>query len=132
MRKIISGKVYDTETATKVGEHDHYDNGNWFSVRELHRKKTGEYFFAIFGNRNELFAPKDHIVPASLDDSKKWAEEYLDVEDYEKEFGEVLEDETKKNVTICITTTAHDRGKAHAQRTGQSLSAVISAYLETL
>jgi len=45
MKKIINGKKYDTETATKLGEDCRGYRGDIdFWSEELYRKKTGEFF----------------------------------------------------------------------------------------
>ena len=46
MKKVINGKVYDTNTATRVAE---YWNGKPYNdlgyvVEDLYRKRSGEYF----------------------------------------------------------------------------------------
>lgn len=98
MKKIINGKMYNTETAKVLGE---YDNGyvcgdfNYFS-ETLYRKKTGEYF--LFGAGGALSGYASHcgnrsgygkeIIPMSEAKAKKWAEEYLDADEYIAVFGE--------------------------------------------
>ena len=52
MKKIINGRLYNTESAKKVG---YYNNGriyNDFSFFEetLYRKRTGEFFLHGEGN----------------------------------------------------------------------------------
>ena len=46
MKKIINGKKYDTETATKIGEYSNgYSTSDFHYIDEtLYRKKTGEFF----------------------------------------------------------------------------------------
>ena len=76
MKKVISGRRYDTDTAKKVGEAS-YSNCSDFHYwsEELYRKKTGEYF--LFGEggalskyqqevgQNEWTGGKE-IIPLSL------------------------------------------------------------------
>ena len=58
MKKIINGKVYDTDTAKLIGSWDNGIYGDLDSVSEdLYRKRTGEFF--IFGHEgNEKRKPK--------------------------------------------------------------------------
>ena len=49
MKKIISGKLYDTETAKEIAV---WNNGRSYSdfshcVETLYKKRTGEYFCAL-------------------------------------------------------------------------------------
>ena len=102
MKKIINGKKYDTDTAKEVG----YDNNGSlcsdFSYIEetLYKKKTGEFFLCGKGGAvtkyaeckpGEFSRSGEAIVPLKEDEAKKWAEDHLTVEEYEKIFGEVEE-----------------------------------------
>lgn len=46
MKKVINGKLYDTETATLVAEYDsgHYSNDFHSSEEKLYRTKKGAWF----------------------------------------------------------------------------------------
>ena len=87
MKKIIDGKKYDTETAECIGGWENEYNGlddRYFCAEELYRKKTGEFFIYSWGQ-------EPYIMPYTLDEAKKWAEEHLTGEKYEEIFGEVEE-----------------------------------------
>ncbi len=97
MKKIISGKKYDTETATKIGTQDNIDGRNIlacndFNYREstLYRKKTGEFFLHYDGGGNTPYRG-GAIEPVTEDEAKRWSEKHLTVEEYEAVFGEVGE-----------------------------------------
>lgn len=103
MKKIINGKKYDTETATKIG----FACGGGLSFRDfeyweetLYKKKTGEYF--LFGEGgpaskysvsigSNSWSGGERFIPMTREEAAKWAEEALDVDAYEEEFGEVPE-----------------------------------------
>ena len=101
MKRIINGKKYDTNTATKVAD---YWNGygasdfNYVS-EELYLKNTGEYFLACKGGPLTQYVQYsggnrtngEEIVPMTPEEAKKWAAEKLDVDLYETIFGEVEE-----------------------------------------
>ena len=57
MNKLINGKRYNTETATKCGGAD---------GKVLYRKRTGEYFLA----------DNVSIRPVSYEEAKHWAQQY--------------------------------------------------------
>lgn len=102
MKKIINGKKYDTDTAKEVG----YSNNGLLSTdidyieETLYQKKTGEFFlYGEGGARTEYsdFRGETNcysgckIIPLTVKEAKKYAEEHLTVEEYEKIFGEVEE-----------------------------------------
>lgn len=103
MKKIINGKLYNTETAKCVA-------GNWtgsLSKRDfnyfeegLYQKKTKEFFLYGEGGAATKYAEYvkgcgytygEKIIPLSEDEAKEWAEANMDVEDYIELFGECEE-----------------------------------------
>ena len=101
MNMIINGKRYDTVTATPIGStgYSHpWDSEYW--SEELYRKKTGEFFLYGEGGPMSKYSRKigqnewsggEEIRPLSLKEAQKWAEKYLDADEYEQVFGEVEE-----------------------------------------
>ena len=99
MKRIIEGKMYNTETATRVG---HYSNG--YSYTDFHVideylyiKKTGEWFFYGSGGAMTEYAVTcedgmtgggSKIIPFTDDEAKEWLEEHNLVDEYIKYFGE--------------------------------------------
>lgn len=88
MRKVINGKMYDTDTATAVAENIEYEDEQPYSKVMLYKKKTGEYFFQC-----EKFTEdkKVWIEPIMEDEAKDFAEKVLDGDQYEAVFGKVEE-----------------------------------------
>lgn len=102
MKKIINGKMYNTETATVKGEYSNSYSVSDFKYFEetLYQKKTGEFF--LYGEGGPLSPYKEvlgdngatggeKIVPLTEDKAKKWAEEKLTADEYIAIFGEVEE-----------------------------------------
>ena len=94
MRKIIGGKLYDTETAELICVNDIHDCYEcWHIYEHLYKKVTGEYFLfrTMIGDGDaeyELNWTLQHMFQAlSKDETKKWMESYATVEEYEQEFG---------------------------------------------
>lgn len=101
MKKIIAGKLYDTETAVAIGDNGYSNPGDfhyWWET--LYKKKTGEFF--LFGEGGpascygEQFAQNSwrsgsEIRPLSEDEAKEWAMENIDADDYMEHFGPVEE-----------------------------------------
>lgn len=116
MKKIINNKVYDTDTANKLGSYsyDSYNSLNYIRER-LYRKKTGEFFLHGEGGANSKYARTvganswssgETIMPLSYEDAQKWAEEKLTVEEYENVFGAVEESDecVRKEFTLRKST----------------------------
>lgn len=101
MKKIINGKLYNTETAKLVGSTSHSYPGNFeYWAENLYLKKTGEFFIHGIGGAmskysrsvdGNTFTGGEAIVPLTLKEAREWAEKHLEVEEYEQIFGEVEE-----------------------------------------
>ena len=110
MKRIISGRRYDTETAKLLGQAS-YSNCSDFHYwsEELYVKRTGEYFLYGVGGpmskysqqtgENEWTGGKE-IIPLSLNEAKMWVEKYLDADEYEKIFGKVEEGKVQVSTWI--------------------------------
>lgn len=98
MKKIINGKLYNTETARKLGSYENmadYRNFHYF-CEALYQKRTGEYFLHGEGGPMTQYARTidqnswsggEKIMPMSVEAARKWAEEHLDADDYAEAFG---------------------------------------------
>ena len=91
MKKVINGKMYNTETAKLmadytstggVGDLDYY-------YLDLYRKKTGEFFEYHYASIRS--GGKDEITPLSEKEARHWVEKYCDGQTYEAIFGPVSE-----------------------------------------
>lgn len=102
MKKIINGKMYNTETAKEVATWSNSYNFDDFNYCEetLYKKKTGEYFLYGMGGALSKYARLcgsngsgggSEFVPLSENEAKEWMERYADAEDYIAEFGEAEE-----------------------------------------
>lgn len=92
MRKIVGGKMYDTETARLIS------NGKNMVLQKtsLYQKTTGEFFKLITRHKcNRLVSLKapfeEEVIPLTGEEAEKWIEDNLTVEEYEAIFGEVEE-----------------------------------------
>lgn len=141
MKKIINGKVYDTETAHEVGS---YSNaGGWGDFHHyeetMYRKRTGEYFLFGEGGAMTRYAKQiemnswsggSRIMPMTFEEARQWCEDNLDAGEYEAEFGEVAEDESKVVVCITIRADAAELAKRRAAEAGTSVSAWIESLIK--
>lgn len=141
MKKIINSKKYDTETAKSIGSYNTNNHGDFtFFYEELFKKRTGEYFlygsgscmskYAVsYGNGN--WGSGEEIIPMSYNTAKEWAENHLSVEEYEKEFGTIEEDETKISIGIRIKKEILEKIKREAAQRNITLSEYIETKLTT-
>lgn len=138
MKKIINGKVYDTDTAKELGSWA--NGGTWrdFSHMEerLYRKKTGEFFLYGEGGPMSRYAEAQgqnswsggsRIMPMSFAEAKAWAEEHLDGDEYEAIFGAVAEDESRVQVCYSLSAATVETIKRKAAELGISASAYIDS-----
>ena len=143
MQKIINGKKYNTETAEMVGEYWNGRSPSDFShvSEELYKKRTGEFF--LYGEGGPMTKYKvtvgtnswsggESIVPLTFEEAREWAEEHLEVDEYEAIFGEVTEDGETKGVMYSLPVAAIDRVKKVAIERRCSASKVIADLIETL
>ena len=138
MKKIISGKKYDTETARLVGEYSNgYARSDFKFVREnLYQKRTGEYFIYGEGGAMSRYAEpypgggwqgSERIVPISYTEAQAWAEQYMSADDYEAEFGEVSDDAAPQQ--IKVSAKAYAALKRRASESGRPITAIVDEIL---
>lgn len=140
MKKIINGKVYDTEAAERVGSWDNGKSSNDFyrSEESLYRKRTGEFFLYGYGGANTKYAVScgsnswtggKKIIPLDYESAQKWTGEHLSADKYEEIFGIVEEKSDEKIImTFHLNVSTANKIRNNASKAGLSLS----AYLETL
>ena len=101
MKKIINGRMYNTDTAKLVAEWDNSLSQTDFKHCEenLYRKKTGEYFLHGKGGPcsrwcefvgNCIFGGEG-IIPLTITMAMEWVENNLSADEYIAIFGEVEE-----------------------------------------
>lgn len=139
MKKIINGKLYNTDTAKRLGEwaNDITDNLHWVS-ETLYQKQRGEFFLHGEGGPSSKYAESigqgswssgEKIIPLSYDAAQAWAEEYLDANAYQAAFGPVEEDDSTVRMLISLPASVAERVKREAAQAGMSTSAYIVSKL---
>lgn len=138
MKKVINGKVYDTDTAQAIGA---WDNGQYDFNRcdeTLYRKRTGEFFIYGSGGPMSKYARSEgdnhwttgaQIIPLSYDAAQKWAEDHLSADEYEAIFGNVEDDGSKTTVLLSMTSSVATEAKRAAVQQGISLSAYVESLI---
>jgi hypothetical protein len=138
MKKIINGKLYDTETAREIAVRGHGDGPRDFRYycETLYRKRTGEYFLYGEGGPMSRYAEScgqnqwrggEKIIPLDYTAATEWAEENMSADDYQAEFGEVSESSERVVLSISVDSSVADRIRRMAQEQGTSVSALIAS-----
>lgn len=135
MKKIINGRRYDTDSAREIWDASYgarTDFSHWSET--LYRKSTGEYFLYGEGGPMSRYAEAtgqnewsggEMITPLSIEAAQKWAEKHMPADEYEKVFGAVEEDLTKRTVTFSLTEATIEKISQTAVRNGCSKSEVV-------
>lgn len=135
MKKIIEGRKYNTDTATKVGTWDNEYGASDFNYVEetLYRKQNGEFFIHGEGGANSRYAKSaglnswtggEMIEPQTFESARKWAEEHLTAEEYDAVFGDPGEGEDIL-ISVTISPQAKSLLNKTMSETGQKQSDII-------
>lgn len=102
MKKVINGKMYNTETATRIASWDNGIYGNDFKSCEedLYLSKKGQYFVAGSGGAMSSYAQSygnsrgsgEDIRLLSKEEARNWCEEKKYIEALETHFADMLEE----------------------------------------
>ena len=98
MKKIINGKMYNTETANKLADYSYlYPSDFNYFEETLYKKKTGEFFLYGKGNAASKYAVSEganswssgwDIIPISESKARLWMESCCNADEYIAVFGE--------------------------------------------
>ena len=135
MKKIINGKVYDTDKAQLIAEahHDNVNDADGKSLKQwLYRKKTGEFFVKAEGASIELqnifqhgYKPNAGIYPLTYEHAQRWAERELTADQCGSIFGDPEDDDTQVSVNLSMTAKVANTLKQNAAKAGMTVSAYI-------
>ncbi len=137
MKKIINGSLFNTETARLVGSWDNGIYGNDFRScsEDLYQTKSGKYFIHGEGGAMSTYAVhhgnntsgSEQIRDLTASEAREWAEEKLDADEYQKEFGEVEEaaDTNKKPMTIMVSPEIRTLLESKKAEMNMSMSQLI-------
>lgn len=139
MKKIINGKLYNTDTARRLAS---WDNGEFYNdlsfISEgLFQKKTGEFFIHGEGGAKTKYAKctsdawrsGEAILPLSYEAAQKWAEEHTSCDVYETIFGEIPENDGRSAINLSLENANIDKAKRTASKKGITLSAYIDSLI---
>ena len=138
MKKVINGVLCDTSTAKHLGSASYLgdrDFAHW--DEELYRTKSGKYFlygeggpasrYAVTIGQNE-WSGGEKIQLLSRETAMKWAEEYLDGDEYIAAFGDP--EETEKAMSIILPIKTRERLEALKRETRMTFSEIITRAID--
>lgn len=140
MKKIINGRVYESEKAKQVGvtwesTQDAGDPGRY--TEALYRKRNGEHFLHVLGGPESPYrravGPKqwtglEDIRPLSAEEARMWAEEHMAPEAYADAFGAIVDDDSQTQISMRLNAALVERLRREASISEMNLS----RYVETL
>ena len=140
MKKVIKGKLYDTEKAEELASAENSERPSDINyVQEtLYKKRTGEFFILGYGGSNTRYAKHEDerwtagqlIQPLSYEQAQAWAEKNLSGDEYESIFGEVEEDGSNVTMTISIPASIKAKIERMASKEGLTQSAIIARLVD--
>ena len=140
MKKIIHGKVYDTEKAAFVARADHENiidaTGNTCK-QALYRKKTGEFFVNLeSGTSITLHNIFQHdyrqgrkIYPLNYEQAMKWAETELPADKWTEIFGDPEDDAEDEKMTVRLSAAAAAKLAREAAKNGIAKQAMLEKWI---
>lgn len=142
MKKVINGKLYNTDTAADLAvyEANATDSLNYYSER-LYRKRTGEYFIHGEGGARTRYAAAtsdgwnrggEAIFPLTAAEAREWAEQHISEEDFERLFGAVSEDGDTVKTSFDLSPDLAAKLQDVAAERGVSRRAIIEELIRSL
>ncbi len=135
MKKVIDGRVYDTDKAQLLGEVQHGDYGNFESWGQaLYKSKSGLYFMNCWGGPLSQYgyscpggniSGDDFIHPVNIEQAKNWSEKNMTGDEYIEAFGDP-EDTEKTAMTFTIDNDIALKLREYQSNTGKSMSSIVS------
>lgn len=139
MKKVIRGRVCDTDTAKKIGE---WDNGIYGSdinacSESLYRTKSGCYFLHGCGGANTKYATVSDgswgsgeiIIPLEEESAIEWAKGHMSEDAYKLAFKSLPK---SKCVSAILTAEQIIKLERLRKETGKTFSSLISDAVDKL
>jgi hypothetical protein len=137
MKKIIDGRLCNTETAKELGiwnndlSHSDFD----WCAESLYLTRAGQYFVHGRGGARSRYAERveqntwsggESIYLVSRIEAMKWAETHLDADEYATLFGEPAEaGDGTADLIVGIPVALKERLRVMAQELGVSMTAIV-------
>lgn len=143
MKKIISNKVYDTDTAEliKQADHDNIKSSDGLCKQSLYRKRTGVFFLCLSGARADIVHNLGiesnahdrgcHIYPLTYEQARAWCEAEMSADEWLAVF-EPVEDDSLVALNLTISSAAASKFKNAAQQEQISQRELMERLINTL
>ena len=114
MRRKYNQSIYDSEKAVELANHVSAtpSESEYYKVT-LHRTRIGHYFYHIIGGEQCTYAKQlsfrpqeehgETIVPITYAEAKEFGEKHMLPELFDKEFGEVPAEGSKRQKTVMLS-----------------------------
>ena len=148
MRKVINGRTYNTDTSKIIGEWSNEYGVRDFKACEetLYKNTKGAYFLYGEGGPMSKYAKSagqnswtggSNITPMTAEEAQAWAEEHLNADEYEAEFGQQEEASpsdlaTRERVNLTIDTNLMAKLRERSTATGTPMSRMIDKAIEKI
>lgn len=138
MKKVINGRLYDTDKARRIGRDDGGSDSMTVWSETLYQKRTGEYFIHGEGGAMTKYAASTEygnwrsgqkIIPLTAATAREWAEEHLTADEYADIFGLPEEGEDAETLHAQIDAALMARLRARAADDGISLRECLERVL---
>ena len=135
MKKVIDGRLCNTETAKELGIWSNDLNQGDFDrcAETLYLTKSGQYFVHGNGGARSKYAERhgnmwgggEDIYLLTRTEAMKWAEEHLGADEYTAAFGEPAEaGDGTEAMLLAIPIGLKDRLRIMAQELGVSMTSI--------
>lgn len=140
MKRTLRGRLYDTDSATLIGEYTNSALPSEQFTEQLYIKKTGEFFLYGKGGpdskynkfvRNTYY-PNEKIIPLSYDQAEQWAIAHLSNIKYNRYFGDIAEDNIKQRFNLDITAATVKKIKRLAYQHNMAPSKFITYLIDEI
>ena len=142
MKKVINGKLYNTDTAVELACHEANatDSLNYITER-LYRKRTGEYFIHGEGGARTRYAAAtsdgwnrggEAIFPLTAAEARAWAKERLPGDEFERIFCAVPDDGAVVKTSFDLSPDLASKLQDVAAERGVSRRAIIEELIRSL
>lgn len=136
MKKVINGRLYNTDTAVLLGEYtNEYGESTFKYIREfLYRTKSRAYFIHGVGGSLTMYAVScgnntwqggEKIIPMSREAAREWADKNLTADEYMAAFGLPENGSDKERINLSLSPAIIQKLEVLSEETGKSISQLI-------
>ena len=139
MQETIANRVYDTDTATAMGNWQRgYRSERGYLSETLYQKEDGTYFLHCAGGPRSRYAQRvapntwsygERLMPMNPDEAHAWAETHLTESAYDTAFGECAKNQNLTLLLLRLNTEHTDKLSMLAAQQGRQPSELAEEML---